>query len=190
VLAGTRVLFDGVEAPLVSVSATEVVAAAPFAIAGSASTRIVVEYRGDRSPETVVPVVAAIPGLFSTDQTGKGAVLVRDTDGNALDSIQAGSIVTLFGTGAGITDPPSRDGEVAAEDFPPLAAPVAITIGGVAVEEIYFAGGIKARPAGLFQIQFRVPEGIEAGEHPVVVRIGEAESQSGVFVVVAAASQE
>lgn len=183
-LGETRAMFDGIASPLISVSATQVTAVVPFGVSGQTSTQLVMEYRGDRSAALSLPVVAAIPGLFSADQTGKGSILITSADGTVLESIKTGDIITLFGTGAGATDPPSVDGQLSSEDFPPLAAPVTITIGDTAVEEIYFSGGVKGRVAGIFQTQFRVPPGVNVGQQPIVVRIGDIATQDGLFVVV------
>ena len=45
-LAGTRVLFDGVAAPMVYTLAGQVSAVAPYAISGQTSTRVQVEHQG------------------------------------------------------------------------------------------------------------------------------------------------
>ena len=84
-LAETRVLFDGIAAPLVYVWDKQVSAVAPFEIAGKESTQVEVEYRGQRSTAVTIPVVPAKPGIFALDATGQGpgAILNQDFSGNS-----------------------------------------------------------------------------------------------------------
>ena len=96
----------------------------------------------------------------------------------------AGTIVTLLATGEGQTDPAGVDGLVAfAETLPVPARPVTVRIGGVEAEVIS-SGGARDRPAGYFEVRFRVPEGA-AGALPVTVVVGGASSQRGVTIFVA-----
>jgi uncharacterized protein (TIGR03437 family) len=183
-LENVRVLFDGDAAPLLSVSATRILAIAPFGLAGKESTKLVVENLGVRSPEITIPVLAAHPGIFSADGSGRGPAAMLDADGKPLTQAAPQAIVTLTGTGAGATEPPSNDGAVATDSWPPLAQPVSIQIGETSVEEIYFAGGLAGRPAGYFQVQFRIPPGVSAGDQPLVVTIGEKPSQSGLTITI------
>jgi uncharacterized protein (TIGR03437 family) len=184
VLSDVRVLFDGNPAPLLSVSATRIAAVAPFGIAGTEASRITVEYRGERSPELSLPVVVSKPGLFSSDGSGRGQAVTFDTEGAAVDSVVPGSIVTVIGTGAGLHEPPANDGEIATDSWPPLAQPVRVTLGDVEVNELFFSGGIKGRVAGVFQVQFRVPEGTPAGTLAVQVTVGTESTQAGLTITV------
>jgi uncharacterized protein (TIGR03437 family) len=65
-----------------------------------------------------------------------------------------GSIISIFATGLGPTNPVIADGEVAAE---PLAAPVMPIVGGInhAGAEILYAGAAPGQIAGVFQINIR-----------------------------------
>lgn len=189
-LAETRVLFDGIEARLLSVSSTAILAIVPFAAGagGSGSVELKVEYRGNTSAMLPLSVVPTAPGLYTTTGDGRGQAVLTLEDGsaNSLDNpAAAGSIVTLFGTGGGVTDPPSADGTIESTDFPPLAAPVSITIADTPVEEIFFSGGVTGRIAGIFQVQFRLPANLPAGELPVMVTIGGRATQSGITIAVA-----
>ena len=48
-LAGTRILFDGVAAPIIYTSATQVSAVVPFAVTGKTTTVVRTEYNGVQS---------------------------------------------------------------------------------------------------------------------------------------------
>lgn len=184
-LGNVRVLFDGTAAPLLSVSAARVVAIAPFALAGKESTKVVVEHQGVSSVAVEIPVAPAQPGIVTADGTGRGPAALLDVEGKALAQATAEAIVTMTGTGGGVTEPASNDGEVATDAWPPLAQPVSIFIGETEVEEIFFAGGVAGRAAGFLQIQFRIPAGVAAGDQPLVVVIGGKSSQSGVTIPIA-----
>ncbi|MDX1979736.1 MAG: SBBP repeat-containing protein [Bryobacteraceae bacterium] len=190
VLSETRVWFGDTPSPVLSTSAALVTAVAPFGLAVGSTAQVVVEYKGVKSPAVAVPVVAAVPGLFTVSGAGRGQATAANEDGSA-NSVEnravAGSIITLNGTGAGLTDPASTDGAVADEDFPPLAQPVTVLFGDTPAEEVYFSGGVKGRVAGFFQVQLRIPASVPEGEIPVTVKIGDAATQTGVTIAVAPA---
>jgi uncharacterized protein (TIGR03437 family) len=72
VLGRTRVLFDGVAAPMVYAESGQISAIVPYRVTGRKSTEVVVEYDGQRSPPVVLPVVRSAPALFTLDATGRG----------------------------------------------------------------------------------------------------------------------
>ena len=113
------------------------------------------------------------PGVFNQD------ISLNRPDNPAL----IGSVVVLFATGQGVTDPPSRTGAYSADVYPVSAAPVTLRIGGRAAELLF--RGQAPGTAGVMQINARVPEGVIPGSAvPVVLRIGEAQSQEGVSISV------
>ena len=179
-LANTRVLFDGVEAALVSVSDKQLIAIVPFAVDGKTSTSMIVENGADKSAAVVVPVVTAQPGLFTVDRTGVGAVNSEE------EAAASGADVTILATGLGQTDPAGVDGLLGfAETLPVPVQTVKVFFGDVEAE-VLSAGGMRDFAAGYFAIRVRVPEGIEAGAVPLVLQVGEARSQRGVTFFVAA----
>ena len=187
VLVETRVLFDNVAAPLIYVSANQVSAIVPYAAAGRSTTQVQVEYRGVKSPAVTVPVVAAAPGLFTIDSSGRGqgALLNQDLSVNsAANAAPRGSVVILFATGEGQSNPAGVDGKLTGEPLPRPVLPVAVTIGGQPATVLY-AGGAPGLVAGVLQVNVRVPDGVTPGPAvPVVVTVGSAASQSGVTVAV------
>ncbi|MBS1824688.1 MAG: SBBP repeat-containing protein [Acidobacteria bacterium] len=187
-LGQTRVLFDGVAAPIASVSAAAVTVVTPFALDGKSSTQITVEQQGVASEPVRMAVAATAPALFTADESGRGLVLALNEDGsrNSADTPAAtGSIVTLYFTGGGRTDPAVDDGYVTDDSFPTIAGPVSVQFGDAVAEEVYFAGGIGGQVVGYSQIQLRLPAGAPSGAAAVKVKIGDAESQSGVVLMIA-----
>jgi hypothetical protein len=71
-LAGTQVLFDGTPAPLIYALAGQVSAMAPYAINGKGSTQLQVVFQRQSSNTVSVPVVSAMPGIFTLDRSGSG----------------------------------------------------------------------------------------------------------------------
>ncbi|MDE3164624.1 MAG: hypothetical protein KGN36_02375, partial [Acidobacteriota bacterium] len=64
-VSGVRILFDGVPAPIVYVSAGQCSAAVPYFGATKATTHVQVEYQGVRSDPLEIPVSSTAPGLFA-----------------------------------------------------------------------------------------------------------------------------
>jgi uncharacterized protein (TIGR03437 family) len=53
----------------------------------------------------------------------------------------------------------------------PVAGTVSAEIGGVAAE-VVFAGAAPGQIGGVYQVNVRVPSGLAAGGHPLVVQVG------------------
>jgi uncharacterized protein (TIGR03437 family) len=184
-LAGTRVLFDGVAAPLVNTWATQVSAVAPYEINGKTSTRVQVEYQGVLSNALTLDVATSTPGIFSLGQagTGQGAVLNEDYSVNRPAApAKVGSMVQIFATGGGQTDPPQTDGVFVGLPLPRLIPPVAVRIGGLD-SSVQYAGGAAGLIAGMVQVNAVVPDGVPTGDAvSVVVQFGDESSQDGVTI--------
>ena len=136
-LAGTRVWFDGIAAPLIYTSAKQLSAIVPYEVAGSASTKMQVEYLGAISAPVTLPVAASTPGIFVKDQSGTGEAAAVNEDGSrnsASNPADRGSIVSLFATGEGLTTPASADGRIA-DSLNGTNLPVTAQVGGVPARE-------------------------------------------------------
>jgi uncharacterized protein (TIGR03437 family) len=186
-LAGTRVLFAGLPAPLLYVSAGQIGAIVPFGVTGRTTVDVEVDANGVRSPAVTLPVVASAPGLFTADATGKGQAAALNQDGTLNGrgmGVRAGEVLVLYGTGEGQTLPLGQDGAVTGSDTPRPVQPVRVTIGGKEGVVLY-AGAAPGLVAGVFQLNVRVPADVASGDAvPVVVRVGENASAEGVTVVV------
>jgi uncharacterized protein (TIGR03437 family) len=189
-IGGTRVLFDGVPAAIIYASPTQVNAVSPYALAPGATTQVQVEYQSVLSNAISVPVQAAHPGLFTVDASGLGggAILNQDYSVNGgLNPAARGSVVMIYSTGGGATNPASVDAAITPAP-PPLyllkTSPVAVTIGGIAATVSYSGAG-PSQIAGLTQINAQIPAGLTPGTKvPVIVTIGTWQSQPGVTVAV------
>ena len=185
---GVRVLFDGVPAPMVYALSAQCSAVVPYFGATKATTHVQVEYQGVRSLPVEFPVGGTAPGLFTMDFSGKGRGAILNEDGVTVNSPSApahpGSIVVLWGTGEGITDPPGVDGRPAVDVLPKPVAQVSVQIGGLPAA-VEYAGAAPGTMPGLFQINARISPDVPAGDSvPVSVKVGNLTSQAGVTVAV------
>jgi uncharacterized protein (TIGR03437 family) len=186
-LAETRVFFDDAAAPLLYVSDTQISAVVPYAVASRAATEVKLEYQGLQSKPVTLKVTPAAPGLFTIDASGKGqgAILNQDYKLNSASNPAAkNSVVMLFATGGGQTAPEGVDGQVVAGTLPRLLQPVTARIGGLEARVLY-AGAAPGLVSGVLQVNVQVPAQVTAGSAvPVVVRVGDYESQAQVTMAV------
>jgi uncharacterized protein (TIGR03437 family) len=186
-LAAAQVLFDGVPGPMVWASAGQLNAVVPFGV-GGASTQVQVQYQDRLSDPVSMPVLPATPAIFSVDGSGAGQGAVLNQDGSinsAANPAAAGSIATLYATGAGLLNPPAADGAViTADSLPTPVLPVTAQIDGRDAEVLY-AGGAPGTVAGVLQVNVRIPSEVSSGSAvPIVLRVGGAMSQSNLTIAV------
>ena len=175
--------FDGSPAPVVYVSAGQVSGVVPYNVAGKQTVQLTLEYQGRVSAPLTLRVADTVPALFSANSSGTGAAAALNQDGtfNSVTPAAPESVVVLFGTGEGRTDPAVADGTVVAAIVRPVV-PVTATMGGRAAEVLY-AGSAPGNVAGLFQVNVKLPPGV-SGNVPVVVTVGGVASQAGLTVAV------
>ena len=188
-LAGTRVLFDGVPAPLLYTTGNQISAIVPYGLDGHAQSSLQVEYQGILSKPFVLPVAKAAPGIFTADSSGRGQGAIVNQDGtiNTPDNpASPGSLVSIYGTGDGQTLPNGKDGIIigGAADLRYTLLPVTASIGGQ-IADVVYAGSVGGEVAGIFQANVRVPKGLSPGASlPVGLLVGTSGSQTGVTIAV------
>ena len=185
-VGNTRVLFDGVPAPLVYVSNGQSSGIVPYSVAGKTSVNVSVEYNGVAGAPFTLKVADSVPSLFTADYSGSGQAVAFNQDGtvnSAATPAKAGEILVLYGTGEGQTVPAGVDGQIATSVYPKPAASVAVTIGGLPAEILY-AGAVPNQVAGLLQLNVRIPPAVTTGMQPVVLKIGANASAQSVSVAV------
>lgn len=84
-----------------------------------------------------------------------------------------GDIVSLFGTGFGLSNPVYQAGEIPG-GATPLRDAVTVTIGGttLAPSDIFYAGLAPGNISGLQQFNVRIPQSAATGNVPVTITIG------------------
>ena len=185
-LAGTNVYVNGVQAPILYTSATQVSAIVPFATSGKTAL-IYVVYNGQVSNSVSAGIAQSAPGIFTLDFSGKGQAAAVNQNGSVNGPsapAAAGSFLSLYMTGGGQTNPGGSDGLQNGVPLPLApAGSVTVTIGGKQVAPQY-AGGAPGAVAGVWQINVQVPSGLTAGAVPVIVTVGGVPSQPGVTITV------
>jgi uncharacterized protein (TIGR03437 family) len=172
-LAGVGVSFGGTPAPLVSVQAGFVTAITPFSLNSSAQNLTMsLTYNGAAQSYTL-NTVPYRPGLFSYfNADGTFTVLALNPDGtlnSAAHPATVGSVVALYATGLGATEPPAADGQAATDITARYQVPVQVTVNGVAAP-VQYAGPAPGF-AGLSQINVQVPQ---TSSGPVQIHMGNA----------------
>lgn len=192
-LGGTRVLFDGVPSPVLYASANQVNFIAPYAISlpsplpNTPWVRFEVEHQGITSEPQWGGAYFSAPGIFTLDGSGRGqgAILNQDlTINGASNPARPGEIVVIYATGAGQTDPPGVDGQLAIDVLPKPILPVSVKIGGIEAE-IKYAGAAPLLVAGVLQVNAVVPPSLTAGgPQEVLLQVDDFASPSGVTVAI------
>ncbi len=185
-LSDTQVFFDKFFAPILFTSAGQVNVIVPYQLATQSSTNLTVWYKGTASAGDDLRVVDSVPGIFVLNQAGQGAIVNQDgTINSATNGAAIGSVVSIFATGQGETNPLGMNGVIATTASPqPPPLPVTVQIGGLPAT-VSYAGNAPGAPEGFMQINATVPPGVPTGTSvPVVVSVGTAASQSGVTMAI------
>jgi uncharacterized protein (TIGR03437 family) len=186
-LGGTAVLFDGTPAPLLYAASNQINAVVPYNVSGKAATQLQVVAQGQPLATLSVPVVPVAPAIFTLDSSGvgPGAILNQDlTVNSSSNPATVGSVIAIYATGGGQTDPQGVDGQIQTSPLPHPSQGVSVLIGGVTCTVTY-AGGAPGLISGALQVNAVVPTGIAPGPTvPVLLVIGTEASQSGVTVAI------
>ncbi|HEX5227027.1 MAG TPA: hypothetical protein VFW44_04925 [Bryobacteraceae bacterium] len=127
-----QVTFDGVPAPLLYASSSQLNVVTPGALAGKSSTHICAVQHGSALGCIDIPVQAAAPGIFTSGVMGTAIVNLTQTitfpyaaavnqDGTVnsqQNPAPGGSIVSLYATGLGTVTPSLADGAVTPVPIP------------------------------------------------------------------------
>jgi uncharacterized protein (TIGR03437 family) len=188
-LGGVQVLVSGKNAFISYVQPTQVnVLTAPDSAVGPVDVDVITNHGA--VPATV-NMAGVSPALFTYALQGRfyadalfaadyayvaavGAIL-----GVTSRPAKAGDYILLFATGLGQTNPAYPVGQVLTAAYPvPDLLKVSVLIGGQPAS-VQFAGMTYA---GLFQINIQVPNGIPAGDQPVVLGVSGQASIPAVYL--------
>jgi uncharacterized protein (TIGR03437 family) len=180
VLAGTRVLVEGVPAPVLYASDGRVNFAIPFAMYGYPHVVVQVEYNGALSDAVDVPMYQSAPIVFTNSDSGQPVAVVINQDGSTNSSSKPaapGSVITFYASGCGLTSPTGIDGHLATSPLPQPVLPVSVSVDGQPATVLY-AGDASGMVEGLVQMNVQLPQSLSYGN--VYVTVGNI---SMVFVI-------
>lgn len=183
----TRVYFNGIAAPVLFTSAGQVNCVVPYAVSRSSTVSVQVSYLGNLSNSVTLPVQSAFPALFTTDGSGSGQVAAANQDttfNSAAHPAPRGSVVTLYGTGEGLTNPAGSDGKIAVAPLPSPQQSVKVTIGGFDATVLY-AGAAPGLVAGVMQLNVVVPpQAFPGNAVPVELFVGTQNSSGAATLAI------
>jgi uncharacterized protein (TIGR03437 family) len=151
-----------------------------------------IDYAGHTSNAYRLSLGTAAPGLFAQNASGSGpgAILNQDNSLNGPAHPAAkGSIVQMFMTGEGQTNPQAATGAITTVTLPPpqvTPAPrqsIQVWINGQPATYTY-AGEAPGMVAGVMQLNVQIPLNAPSGALSIQVSVGGIMSQSGITVTV------
>jgi uncharacterized protein (TIGR03437 family) len=190
-LAGVRVLFGGVAAPILYASSTQINAIVPYEIAGQlqATTQeatMQVVYQSNMSPTMTLPVSGAAPGVFTLDKSGSGQAAALNQDGSVngpSNPAARGSYMSIYFTGGGQSSPAGVTGSVNGQTLKYLVQQPSVIVGGQAVA-VTFAGAAPDYVDGLNQLNIRLSGNTPSGAQSITILDGAVNSSAAVTVFI------
>jgi uncharacterized protein (TIGR03437 family) len=198
-LADTCVQAGADRWPLLYVSATQINALAGTMPASDTVPVSVVTDCGlmseSATPAVSVPVAAAAPELlyFVQNQDGHNPVAAVQAStgayvgpvglipGAGFSPAMPNDILTLYAVGLGPTDPPSVAG-VLASGAADITAPFTLSVGDLPAQVLY--AGLSPTYAGLYQVNFVVPQSSPSGNQPIVLTVNGVPSAAGAYLAI------
>ncbi|MCS6952318.1 MAG: PQQ-dependent sugar dehydrogenase [Bryobacterales bacterium] len=179
-LDGVEVLVNGMRAPVLAVARLgnieQINFQVPYEVHGLAVVSLTVRRNAVASEAVEAPLLAAQPGIFTTD--GTRAIVVHHADHTLVTPerpLRAGELAYFYATGLGEVVQPPPSGAAAPSGPPRRAlAPVRVTLGGVDCEVLF--AGLAPGLVGVFQVNIRVPASAPRGNLELVVTAAEVSS--------------
>jgi uncharacterized protein (TIGR03437 family) len=182
-LDGTSVTIDGVPAYVEYISPTQINVLAP-ADSNTGTVNVVVTNNGNVSAPATVQLQTVAPAFFmSPSYNVYASVIPGYTAVTSTAPAMPGNLVVLWGTGFGLTNPPTPAGTIVT-GAPATATFPVVTVGGMTVPVI--SSVMTPGTVGLYQITIRLPDNVPTGTPAVQASIAGATTQSGVTLFVGA----
>ncbi len=173
-IGGLSVMVGGQPAPLYATAFVngleQINFQVPFEAAGT-EVPVVIRRGSAESAPVMVPLLPAQPGIFANGQDG---ILVFNSDFSLVtpaNPASAGTDVVFYATGLGpVTNAPPTGAPAPREPLAQTIETPSVTLGGVPCE-VQFAG-LAPDFVGVYQVNFRVPQGVPPGMAELVVTSG------------------
>jgi len=200
ILGGVQVLFDTTPGTPIYVSPTQINVIVPYEIAGRVTTAVSILYSGQQSSGIQQSVVNQAPGIYTDNSTGVGQASVLNQNfslngpaaglvigGQNVPTTPAaeGSVIAVFMTGGGQTNPAGTTGTVTPGGTTLYNIPgtVTATINGVNAP-VKFAGAAPGEVTGVIQVNLQVPIGVSGNNLPISIVINGSTTAVGPTVAV------
>lgn len=178
ILADAKVKVNGIDAPLLFVSPTQINFQVPYETPLGASVSVVASLNGQQSLSEPTAVAEFAPAIFVNPNTDE-PIVQRHPDGALITTqnpAQPGDTLIVYVTGIGGLDNPPATG-AAATDSPLSMATTAPTVLVGGVEATVLFAGLAPDFVGLGQINIELPESLPQGNPlPLTIRFGNSES--------------
>jgi uncharacterized protein (TIGR03437 family) len=199
-LANTRVLVNGIAAPLVAVSPTQIVMLMPSHAGPDFTAYAAFEVQNTLANCTTAPAGSpcpnsklvtmytnyTAPGIFSLAENGMGPAAAENSTYSvigAANPAKPGDFPMLFATGLGSVTPSLVDGALSGTT-PPWnlvdiynSSSLNVYFDGLASPNISFAGVAPGYAAGLYQINAQIPAGVSNGDDYLDILTPDAEAE-------------
>jgi uncharacterized protein (TIGR03437 family) len=185
--AGVSVSVGGKAAYVISSpTPNQMLVELPFEAATGATT-ITVTVGGVTSAPFDIALSAVAPYFLTQNSSGSGPAKALEDTSNALVTPAApahvGDSLYVYAVGLGPTSPPTATGVPAASN--PVATLPTVTVGGVAAK--VSGAGVAESYAGIYQVNFTVPTGVQ-GTAPIEISTGGVTSSAAVTLPLAGLS--
>ncbi|HEY3744494.1 MAG TPA: hypothetical protein VGL53_31845 [Bryobacteraceae bacterium] len=205
VYQGICVNLSGTPAPLLAVSATQIIFEVPNLPAGGTADVSVTTACGSgqdvQTAAVTLPVQTTAPELFYAAHNSDGSAMVavmNNASGQAVTTSLPGDSVTVYMTGLGATDS-TNPGDVLSANVG-VNASVSIQLGAetIAPDWLTTPSALPGAPymtsigenAGVYLVQFTIPADAPAGNLPIVITTGDgATSPAGAYITVVPSSR-
>jgi len=181
---GTAIKINDVDAPMRFISFYRIDVQVPTGLDLSQNAKVTV-FRGGVSTNAVeVPVASTSPAIFTTNLVGVGQANAVNSDGtaNSTDNPAArGSVVTVYASGLGLTNPLAPEGQPVTIDCVPIAT-IYAWVGGVPTQ--MKKAVLTQGKTAVYSVDILVPTTINAGTAEVFISAGDRVSQRGVTIQV------
>ncbi len=179
-LQGATAQFDGISAPVLYTSSSQLNLQVPWELQGQSSTSVTVTANSFTSPPQSVPLGLADPGIFSLGAPDGGQGAVVSVAGILVDAnspAHVGDYLEIYSTGLGaVSNTPQTGAAAVATPLSSLIGKLAVTIGGVPAL-ISFAG-LAPGSVGFYQVNVQLLDVAAGDAVPVVLSMGAAASNS------------
>jgi uncharacterized protein (TIGR03437 family) len=153
-LGGVQVFFDGSPAPVLYAQSMQINAIAPSVFKDQLVTFVTLTYDGQQFGAMELPVVPANPGVFRRSAASSQAAAINQdsTLNGPSNSASPGSIVEIWTTGLGLTDPPCTVGGLNLAQAIGLDPSIVVHAQG-----LVYAGSAPGLVCGVVQMNVQIP---------------------------------